>query len=234
MGLPGCDVVLHDHMCTSPAQLRRVHAADPAFGLGRFGVVVVASHGGEHRARATMAAHGPTRRCGTRSPAGRRHPRGARRVVSLVDSGEGSPFSLPVPGRPPGGSYGTTVRRGAAVTRGARSGNTACRSRFRFRNGARSDFDVTHRVQLVGRAVRPRCISTIAICQSSRLRGSGGPPGRTPRARRRRRPSSNYATRSLFEQAGFTYIRSKGLHHSVMRKTVHSTRATRTRTRAKR
>lgn len=125
MGLPGCDVVLHDHMCTSPAQLRRVHAADPAFGLGRFGVVVVASHGGEHRARATMAAHGPTRRCGTRSPAGRRHPRGARRVVSLVDSGEGSPFSLPVPGRPPGGSYGTTVRRGAAVTRGARSGNTA-------------------------------------------------------------------------------------------------------------
>ena len=38
----------------------------------------------------------------------------------------------------------------------------------------------------------------------------------------------------LFEQAGFTYIRSKGLHHSVMRKTVHSTRATRTRTRAKR
>ena len=28
------------------------------------------------------------------------------------------------------------------------------------------------------------------------------------------------ATRSLFEQAGFTYIRSKGLHHSVMRKTV--------------
>ncbi len=27
-------------------------------------------------------------------------------------------------------------------------------------------------------------------------------------------------TRSLFEQAGFTYIRSKGIHHTVMRKTV--------------
>lgn len=42
------------------------------------------------------------------------------------------------------------------------------------------------------------------------------------------------ATRSLYEQAGFTYIRSKGSHHSVMRKRVPSTRATRTRRRAKR
>lgn len=37
------------------------------------------------------------------------------------------------------------------------------------------------------------------------------------------------ATRSLFEQAGFTFIRSKGKHHSVMRKTVRAKR-----TRAKR
>jgi len=37
------------------------------------------------------------------------------------------------------------------------------------------------------------------------------------------------ATRSLYEQAGFTYIRSKGKHHSVMRKTVRAKR-----TRAKR
>jgi len=42
------------------------------------------------------------------------------------------------------------------------------------------------------------------------------------------------ATRSLFEQAGFSYIRSKGKHHSVMRTTVPATRATRKRTRAKR
>jgi GNAT superfamily N-acetyltransferase len=42
------------------------------------------------------------------------------------------------------------------------------------------------------------------------------------------------ATRSLFEQAGFTYIRSKGIHHSVMRKTVPATRATSTRKRARR
>jgi hypothetical protein len=42
------------------------------------------------------------------------------------------------------------------------------------------------------------------------------------------------ATRSPFEQAGFTYIRSKGKHHCVMRKTVPATRATRTRKRAKR
>jgi hypothetical protein len=42
------------------------------------------------------------------------------------------------------------------------------------------------------------------------------------------------ATRSLFEQAGFTYIRSKGIHHSVIRKTVPATRATSTRKRAKR
>jgi hypothetical protein len=41
------------------------------------------------------------------------------------------------------------------------------------------------------------------------------------------------AARRLYEQAGFTYIRSKGLHHSVMRKTVPSTRATRTRRRAR-
>ena len=41
------------------------------------------------------------------------------------------------------------------------------------------------------------------------------------------------ATRSLFEQAGFTYIRSKGRNHSVMRKTVPATRATNTRKRAK-
>ena len=31
------------------------------------------------------------------------------------------------------------------------------------------------------------------------------------------------ATRSLFEEAGFTYIRSKGKHHSVMRTTVPAT-----------
>ena len=31
------------------------------------------------------------------------------------------------------------------------------------------------------------------------------------------------ATRSLFEQAGFTYIWSNGLQHSVIRKTVPST-----------
>ncbi len=37
------------------------------------------------------------------------------------------------------------------------------------------------------------------------------------------------ATRSMFEQAGFTYIRSKGKNHSVMRKTVRAKR-----TRAKR
>ena len=42
------------------------------------------------------------------------------------------------------------------------------------------------------------------------------------------------ATRSLFEQAGFTYIRSNGIHHCVMRTTVPATRATRKRTRAKR
>ena len=42
------------------------------------------------------------------------------------------------------------------------------------------------------------------------------------------------ATRSLFELAGFTYIRSKGIHHCVMRKTVPATRATSTRKRARR
>ena len=31
------------------------------------------------------------------------------------------------------------------------------------------------------------------------------------------------ATRSMFEQAGFAYIRSKGKNHSVMRKTVRAT-----------
>ena len=39
---------------------------------------------------------------------------------------------------------------------------------------------------------------------------------------------------ALFEQAGFTYIRSKGIHPCVMRKTVPATRATSTRKRAKR
>lgn len=39
---------------------------------------------------------------------------------------------------------------------------------------------------------------------------------------------------SLFEQAGFTYIRSKGKHHSVMRKTLPATRATSTRKRVTR
>jgi GNAT superfamily N-acetyltransferase len=42
------------------------------------------------------------------------------------------------------------------------------------------------------------------------------------------------ATRSLFEQAGFTYIRSKGKKHSVMRKTVPAARPTSTRKRAQR
>ena len=42
------------------------------------------------------------------------------------------------------------------------------------------------------------------------------------------------ATRSLFEQAGFTYIRPKGKHHSVMRKTVPATRATSAKRRARR
>jgi hypothetical protein len=37
----------------------------------------------------------------------------------------------------------------------------------------------------------------------------------------------------MFDQAGFTYIRSKGRNHSVMRKTVPATRTTTTRKRAK-
>ncbi len=36
------------------------------------------------------------------------------------------------------------------------------------------------------------------------------------------------------DPVGFSYIRSKGKHHSVMRTTVPATRATRKRTRAKR
>jgi hypothetical protein len=42
----------------------------------------------------------------------------------------------------------------------------------------------------------------------------------------------NNAKRNLSEQAGCTYIRSKGLHRSVMRTTVPSTRAPTTMTRA--
>ena len=51
---------------------------------------------------------------------------------------------------------------------------------------------------------------------------------------RRRRPSSTTPRGACFEQARFTYIRSKGMHHSVMRKTVPATRATSTRRRTKR
>jgi hypothetical protein len=58
-----------------------------------------------------------------------------------------------------------------------------------------------------------------------------------PRGTEGKKTSASFlynATWSLFEQAGFTSFRSKGLHHSVMGETVPSTRATRTRTRAKR
>jgi len=65
----------------------------------------------------------------------------------------------------------------------------------------------------------------------------GGVVESYPRGTEGKKTSASFlynATRSLYGQAGLTYIRSKGSHHSVMRKTVPSTRATRTRRRAKR
>ena len=64
-----------------------------------------------------------------------------------------------------------------------------------------------------------------------------GVVSRTPQGAEGKKASASFlynATRSLYEQAGCTYIRSKGSYHSVMRETVPSARATRTRRRAKR
>ena len=82
--------------------------------------------------------------------------------------------------------------------------------------------------------------SETAVGETGGVTRSAGRPwggGVVPQDTEGKKTSGSFlynATRSLFDQAGLTSIRSKGLHHSVMRKTVPSTRATRTRTRAKR
>ena len=98
-----------------------------------------------------------------------------------------------------------------------------------------------HRITcfFVDRDYRRKGVSRVALDGALSLiaQGGGGVVESYPQDTAGNKTSASFlynATRSLFEQAGFAYIRPKGKKHCVMRKEVPATRATSARRRSKR